>query len=73
MLKIIKPLFAVIIAVLALFIAVNIGDEPLKPEVQQALNWQLPEHALDKDNGWLILLGMDAPEDQDAYENRGQV
>ncbi len=49
------------------FFAVNWHDEDLKPEVQAALNWQPPANMLE-DNGFLILLGMDAPLDQDAYQ-----
>ncbi len=51
-----------------LFVLINLGDEELRSEVKQVLDWQPPEHALDKDNGFLILLGMDAPAGQDAWQ-----
>lgn len=68
LLKIIKILLAIIVVVLTVFVIANLGDEELKPEVKKALNWQPPEHALDKDNGFLILLGMDAPAEQNAWQ-----
>lgn len=49
-----------------LYVAINWKDEELRPEVQAALDWKLPEHALAPDNGYLIMLGMDAPAEQDA-------
>lgn len=55
---------------LALLAAVGVylrWDEGLRPEVQQALSWQVPEHAFD-DNGYLILLGMEAPASANAAE-----
>lgn len=55
---------------LSLFAALAVylhWDEDLKPEVQQALNWQVPEHAFD-DNGFLILLGLEAPASANAAE-----
>lgn len=66
-LKIIGFFLIIIIALFLLVILLNLSDEPLKPEVETALTWQLPEQALDN-NGYLILLGMDAPTDQDAYQ-----
>jgi hypothetical protein len=55
---------------LTLLVAVGVylrWDEDLQPEVQQALSWQVPEHAFD-DNGYLILLGMEAPASANAAE-----
>lgn len=54
------------------FLLVAVGvylrwDEDLKPEVQQALSWQVPEHVFE-DNGYLILLGMEAPASANAAE-----
>lgn len=66
-LKIIGYFQVVFTALFFIVILVNLSDEPLKPEVKKALAWQLPEQALDN-NGYLILLGMDAPTDQDAYQ-----
>lgn len=66
-LSIIGFFLVIVIALFFLVIFLNLSDEPLKPEVKKALAWQLPEQALDN-NGYLILLGMDAPTDQDAYQ-----
>ena len=47
------------------FVIINWGDEDLKPEVAQILSWQAPTNALD-DNGYLVLLGIEAPLEMDA-------
>lgn len=60
-------LVAFIFAAILALLAINRKDDPLQPEVEQALNWQLPANALN-DNGFIILLGMDAPEAADPYE-----
>lgn len=66
LLNIFKWLFLLAIGIYFVLLASNWGDEDLKPEVQAILNWQAPEIA--DDNGYLILLGMGAPLDQDALQ-----
>ena len=63
--KIILWLLLLIAIIVAIFILVNWRDEPLKPEVQAILDWQPPAH-YHVDNGYLVLLGMNAPAEQDA-------
>lgn len=63
-LNFIKWIFLSAFGLYFLFVASNWGDEDLKPEVQAILNWHSP--ATQDDNGYLILLGMSAPFDQDA-------
>ena len=46
-------------------VIINWGDEDLKPEVAQILSWQAPTNAFD-DNGYLVLLGIEAPLEMDA-------
>jgi len=69
LLKAILSGIAVLIAIpLALYVALlayNWCDEPLRADVQALLNWQVPSEAYG-DNGFLILLGHDAPPDVDA-------
>lgn len=65
-LSFIKWIFLSAFGLYFLFVASNWGDEDLKPEVQAILNWHSP--AAQDDNGYLILLGMGAPFDQDALQ-----
>jgi hypothetical protein len=59
-------IIAIIIALFFVyFIFINWGDEELKPEVVQALAWKPPANAYD-DNGYLTLLGIEAPMEMDA-------
>jgi hypothetical protein len=60
-------LLACVALLFVIFIAINWGDEPLRPEVEAAMHWELPANTFD-DNGYLILLGMNAPDDQDAAQ-----
>lgn len=53
---------------LTIFIIANLKDDALRPEVEQALNWQVPPQAFDKENGYVLLHGMNAPIGQDSYE-----
>ena len=46
---------------------INWGDEELKPEVAQTLDWKPPHNAFE-DNGYLILLGIEAPAEMSAKE-----
>lgn len=67
----------VVIAVLlgSLFWAIvikNFIDEPLRPEVRRAMEWQLPPAAYD-DNAYLILLGMNEPAEHDAMDTGKRV
>lgn len=48
-------------------IVINLGDEELKPEVNKLLFWSLPDNAF-VDNGYLLMKGIDAPLEQDAYQ-----
>jgi hypothetical protein len=52
---------------LLVFIAANLFDDELRPEVKEALNWQVPVDAFDKENGYVLLHGMYAPIGQDPY------
>jgi hypothetical protein len=61
----ILSLFILAASLILAFAAINWRDEPLRPEVQAALEWKVPEHAFE-DNGYLINLGMDEPSGQDA-------
>jgi hypothetical protein len=56
--------FVLVFAIFALFLIVNWGDEALRPEVQAELNWQPPK-VIDEDNGYLLLLGLNAKEGVD--------
>ena len=47
------------------FVIINWGDEDLKPEVAQILSWQAPTNTFD-DNGYLVLLGIEAPLEMEA-------
>jgi len=67
LLKIVGSFLIIVLSLVLIVVLANLGDEPLRPEVSKALVWQLPEHAFD-DNGFLIVLGLDAPNDQDAYQ-----
>ena len=49
------------------FVIINWGDEKLKPEVAQALAWKPPHDAFE-DNGYLILLGIEAPAEMSAKQ-----
>lgn len=65
-LGLIKWLFLFAFGLYFLFVASNWGDEDLKPEVQAILNAHPP--IMHDDNGFLILMGMSAPADQDALQ-----
>lgn len=52
---------------LLIFIIANAKDDVLRPEVKEALNWQVPADAFDKENGYVLLHGMYAPIGQDPY------
>lgn len=71
MIKVVSKFFAylasILIFIVAIIFAINFVDEPIKPEVLQVLAWKPPVGVL-SDNGYLMLLGMDAPEGDDAYE-----
>jgi hypothetical protein len=49
------------------FVLINWGDEELKPEVAQALAWQPPHNTFEY-NGYLTLLGIEAPAEMSAKE-----
>ena len=71
MLTILKWLAAVLLSLLMLvpvvFFAVNWADEELSPEGQALLRGPAARVA-DADNGYFVLLGMDAPADANALE-----
>lgn len=66
--NIFNQLLILVVSLYLLFIASNWSDEALKPEVKTILNWQLPAPSVLENNGYLILLGMNAAFDQDAYQ-----
>jgi hypothetical protein len=72
LLKIVGSFLIMALSLVLIVVLANLGDEPLRPEVKKALAWQLPDHAFD-DNGFLILLGLDAPNDQDAFQTGKKV
>lgn len=45
--------------IVLLFVIANWQDQPLRPEVQASLDWKPPQQ-IEDDNGYLILLGMNA-------------
>ena len=49
------------------FVMINWGDEELKPEVAQALAWKPIDNAYE-DNGYLTLLGIEAPAEMSATQ-----
>jgi hypothetical protein len=49
------------------FVIINWGDEELKPEVAQALAWKPVVNAFE-DNGYLTLLGIEAPAEMSAKQ-----
>jgi hypothetical protein len=53
--------------VVVVFIGSNLRDDLLRPEVKQALDWQVPPNAFNKENGYVFLHGFYAPLDQDPY------
>ena len=63
--KTIKIIAIVIALFFAYFVAINWNDEELRSEVAQALAWQPPVNAFE-DNGYLTLLGIEAPTEMDA-------
>lgn len=65
--KILAVLLVLPVVLILMLVAINISDEELRPEVKRSLNWQVPTDAF-KDNGYLILLGIKAPIEQDAYQ-----
>ncbi len=60
-----KIISAFIALLFLAFVVINWGDEELKPEVAQALAWKAPANAFE-DNGYLIVLGLEAPLETDA-------
>lgn len=67
LIKTIKIIALICGLLLLTLIIVNWGDEELKPEVVQALAWKPPTNAF-ADNGYLILLGIEAPIEMDAAQ-----
>jgi hypothetical protein len=65
--KTIKWIFLVLLTLIVILVLINAFDEKLKPEAQAALDWQSPAKILD-DNGYIILLGLDAPANEDAKQ-----
>ena len=65
--KTIKIIALICGLLLLTFVIINWGDEELKPEVLQALDWKAPHNAFE-DNGYLILLGIEAPAEMSATQ-----
>jgi hypothetical protein len=61
----IKIIALICLLFLSAFVINNRGDEELNSEAAQALVWKTPENTFE-DNGHLILLGIEAPIEQDA-------
>lgn len=62
-----KTIAVLIALLLSAFAAINWSDEEIKPELLQALSWKAPTNAFEE-NGYLILLGIEAPIEMDARE-----
>lgn len=60
-------IFFLALTLTAIVIAINWNDEPLRPEVEAALNWQAPAK-IDEDNGYLLVLGFNAKEGVDPVQ-----
>lgn len=54
----------IVLSIVLLFVVANWQDQSLRPEVQASLNWQPPKN-MEDDNGYLILLGMNAKDGVD--------
>jgi len=54
-------LFILIVGGLLTFLIANWRDQDLRPEVKSALSWQAPK-VLDKENAYLLVLGLNAKE-----------
>lgn len=65
--QIFKWMLLAIGVLMVAFFAVNWQDEDLKPEVQAVLDWQ-PPTSYDVDNGYLALMGIDAPATESAQQ-----
>ena len=63
--KTIKVIGLICGILLLTLVIINWGDEELKPEVMQALAWKPPANAY-QENGYLTLLGLEAPMEMDA-------
>ncbi len=57
----------IVTSIVLLFVVANWQDQSLRPEVQASLNWQPPKN-IDDDNGYLILLGMNAKDGVDPLD-----
>lgn len=60
-------LFLLIFVFLFIVIVANWNDQPLRPEVEAALNWEAPTQVEDG-NGYLLLLGINAKEGVDPMQ-----
>ncbi len=49
----------VVTSIVLIFVVANWQDQALRPEVQASLDWKAPQH-IEDDNGYLILLGINA-------------
>ena len=64
-----NTLFALIfclVLALVVLLAVNWQDAPLKPEVNKALGWPVPQEAM-HNNGFFVLMGIHSSQDEEAY------
>jgi hypothetical protein len=61
LLRTLLSLFVLVLGIFLIFLIANWRDQDLRPEVQSALNWQVPK-VLDEDNAFLVVLGLNAKE-----------
>lgn len=55
-----------VISIFLIFVAANFGDQELRPEVNQALNWQAAA-GWQESNAYVVLNGLDAQSGHDSY------
>lgn len=60
-------IFLLALTLVVIVIATNWNDQPLRPEVEAALNWQAPAK-IDEENGYLMVLGFNAKEGVDPVQ-----
>lgn len=66
--KIYKLASLLLVVLVAIYILANLKDDKLREEVKEAIIWQVPVDALEKDNGYVLIHGMYAPIGHDPYK-----